>query len=108
MIYEYRVYTIQPGEMAKQHERFAKGSFPLFEKHGMKIVGCWTNLIGGPSNQIIYMLGYEDLAHREKSWASFQADPDWQKITAANASVPPLVAHIENVMLRPTPYSPLK
>ncbi len=108
MIYEYRVYHLLPGGMAKEHERLSKAAFPLFEKHGMKVVGCWTNLIGGASNQIIYMLGYEDLGHREKSWAAFQTDPDWQKEMAASAGVPPFVDHIENVMLRPTPYSPMK
>ena len=108
MIYEYRVYHLVPGGMAKEHERLSKIAFPLFEKHGMRVVGCWTNLIGGSSNEIIYMLGYADLAAREKSWSAFQVDPDWQKEITAAASSAPYVDRIDNVMLRPTAYSPMQ
>ncbi len=108
MIYEHRTYHLVPGGMAKEHERLAKVAFPLFQKHGMTVVGCWTNLIGGSSNEIIYILGYPDLAAREKSWAAFQADPDWQKEIQAASANAPYVDRIDNVILRPTAYSPMK
>ena len=108
MIYEYRVYHILPGQMAREGERLAKVAFPLFQKHGMKVIGAWNPVIGGSSNQLIYMLGYEDLAQRERAWAAFQADPEWQKELSASAGGPPITSHIDNVILRPTAYSPMK
>ena len=108
MIYEYRKYHMLPGGMQKENERLAKVVFPLFQTHGMTVVGCWTNLIGGASNELIYMLGYKDLADRERAWASFQDDPDWKKEIASMAGQPPPVSHIDNVILRPTAYSPMK
>ena len=108
MIYEYRVYTIFPGKMPKINERFAKVTVPLFEKHGIKVVGFWQNAIGGYSNELIYILGFEDLAHREKAMQAFGQDPEWQKARAASEVDGPLVEKITNTILRPTDYSPLR
>ena len=79
MIYEQRVYEALPGKMQALQRRFADHTIRLFEKHGMTVVGFWTNYIGGQSNQLIYMLGYQDLADRERAWAAFSADPEWQE-----------------------------
>ena len=108
MIYEYRVYEAMPGKMAALQRQFAKLTVPLFEKHGMKVVGFWTNYIGGPTNQLIYMLAYKDLADRERAWAEFNADPEWQQVRQGRASDGPLVAGITNAILRPTAFSPLR
>ena len=78
MIFEWRVYEAYPGRMDALNERFAKITLKYFEKHGIKVVGFWTAVIG-TSNVLYYMLAFEDLAHREKAWASFQADPGWAK-----------------------------
>jgi hypothetical protein len=54
----------------------------------------------------VYMLGYPSLGDREKSWAAFQADPDWQQARAASEKTGPLVAKVYSCILRPTAYSP--
>ena len=38
----------------------------LFEKHGMVNVGYWTNAIGGRSDELVYILGFQDLAQRDR------------------------------------------
>jgi NIPSNAP len=52
------------------------------------------------------MLGYPSLGDREKSWAAFQADPDWQRARAESEKNGALVAKTYARILRPTAYSP--
>ena len=41
-----------------------------FEKHGIANVGYWLNSIGGRSDELWYIVGFESLAQREQAWAS--------------------------------------
>lgn len=107
MIYELRVYETVPGRLPALNERFAKHTMGFFKKHGIHIVGFWTEDIG-TSNQLVYMLGYDSLADREKKWASFQADPGWHKVRAESERDGTLVARVRNTLLRPTNYSPMQ
>ena len=107
MIYEMRSYRAMPGRMPDLLKRFDTITLKLFEKHGMTNVGYWVNAIGGRSDELWYILGYENLAAREAAWAAFRADPEWQRAAAASEADGPIVHHIENRMLAPTDFSPL-
>ena len=87
------------------HARFSSHTLRLFEKHGITNIGYWTEVFG-TSNRLVYMLGYPNLGEREKSWAAFQRDPDWQRARAESEKNGPLVAKVYNRVLRPTAYSP--
>ncbi len=104
-VQEMRVYHAMPGRLPDLNARFENHTMRLFEKHGITNVGYWTEDVG-TSNQLVYMLGYDGLGNREKSWAAFGADPDWQKARAASEVNGPLVRMSESSILRPTPYSP--
>jgi hypothetical protein len=108
MIYELRIYTVHPGRMAALQARFRDHTVRLFEKHGMKNIGYWTNIIGGRSDELWYMLGYEDLGHRQRAWAEFAADPEWQKARAESEADGPIVHHFESRLMAPTNFSPLR
>jgi hypothetical protein len=108
MIHELRIYTAESGRMADLLARFRDHTLKLFEKHGMTNVGYWLNSIGGRSDELWYIVGFENLAHREKAWAEFAADPEWKKARAESEANGPLVHHIENRILNPTNFSPLK
>jgi len=108
LIHELRIYTANPGKMPALQARFRDHTLTLFDKHGMTSVGYWTNAIGGRSDELWYILGFTDLAHRERAWAAFAADPEWQAVRAESEKDGPLVHHIENRILAPTNYSPLK
>ena len=109
MIYELREYTASPGRLPKLQARFRDHTLKLFEKHGMTNVGYWTNSVGGSSDQLVYMLAFPDEGARAKSWAAFQADPEWQKVRSeSEADGVPLTHHIVNRLMTPTDYSPLK
>ena len=107
MIHELRIYEAMPGKLPALNDRFAKHTLGFFKKHGIKVLGFWTEDIG-TSNKLVYILSYESLADREKKWSVFQADPDWQKLRAETEKDGPLVARVHNSILRPTSYSPLQ
>ena len=106
MIYELRVYEVVPGRMPALHKRFAETTLALFARHGIKVVGFWTNELGGASNELVYMLAYESLADREQRWTAFANDPEWQQKRAESERDGPIVARLTATILRPTPYSP--
>ena len=107
MIYEYRVYETTPGKLPALNASFRNTTVKLFEKHGLKAIGFWEALVG-TTNELHYILAFEDMAHRERAWAAFQADPEWIAARAEREKDGPLVARVRNTIWRPTDYSPLK
>jgi hypothetical protein len=105
MLYESRIYTAVPGKLAALNERFAKHTMGYFTKHGIGILGFWTDEIG-ISNQLTYILVFDSMADREQKWGAFQADPGWQRVRAETEAAGSLVAQVHNAFMRLTPYSP--
>ena len=107
MIYEYRAYYVVPGRMPDIQNRFASITMDLFKKHGIRVVGFWETVIG-ESNELVYICQYDDLAHRERAWRAFMADPEWQAAKKATEAAGPLVERVFNNIWRPTAFSPLQ
>lgn len=107
MIHELRSYEIVPGRMPAMHARFQNPTLGFFKRHGIRVVGFWEAIIG-TSNVLHYLVQFDDLAHRERAWAAFVADPDWQGVRAESEKDGPIVARIRNEIWRPTPYSPMQ
>jgi hypothetical protein len=109
LIYEWRIYEAYPGRLEALNERFSKITLKYFEKHGIKVIGFWTALVG-TSNILYYLIAFDDLAHRERAWNAFSTDPDWVKARreTEEKSGGPLTERIVNMILKPTDYSPLK
>ena len=105
MIYELRTYETIPGRLPALNERFANHTVGFFERHGIHVVGFWTEEVG-TSNQLVYMLGFDSLADREQKWAAFQSDPDWNRVRSESEVDGPINARVHNRILRPTNYSP--
>lgn len=108
MIHELRIYTAAPGKLPALMSRFRDHTLRIFERHGITNVAYWTNSIGGRSDELWYVLGFEDMAQRDRAWASFQGDAEWQRVRAESERDGSLVHHVENRILRPTDFSPLK
>ena len=107
MIHELRIYEAVPGRLPDLNKRFETITLKLWEKHGIRQVGFWVADIG-TSNELIYLLEWEDLADRERKWAAFQADPEWLEKRAQTEANGPIVARVRNSILRPTPYSKMQ
>ena len=108
MIYELRIYQATQDRLPDLIARFRDHTCALFEKHGLKNVAYWRNTIGGRSDELWYMLAFEDMAQRDAAWRSFASDPEWQKVRAESEQNGPLVAHIENRIMAALDFSPLK
>jgi NIPSNAP len=105
MLYESRIYTAVPGKLPAVNDRFAKHTMDFFKKHGIGMLGFWTDEIG-TSNRLIYILVFDSMADREKKWTAFQADPGWHQVRSETEAAGPIVAHVVNAFMRLTPYSP--
>ena len=104
-IQELRIYDAVPGKLPALHDRFANHTIRMFKKHGMDVVGFWTDEVG-TTNRLVYMLGYPSLADRERSWATFRTDPEWLKALVESEANGALTTKSHSTILRPTPYSP--
>ncbi len=107
MIYESRAYYVNPGRMADVQKRFADVTMRLFAKHGIKVVGFWEPVIG-ESNELVYICAFDDLAHRQRAWDAFQADPEWQAARKASEMNGPLLQRVVNKIWKPTSFSPIQ
>ena len=106
-VFEYRVYETVPGRMPNLHRRFQTITLDYFEKYGIQVVGFWEAL-AGTTNELHYLLRFDDLGHRERAWDAFQSDEGWLKDRAATEADGPIVARVRNQFWRATAYSPLK
>ena len=110
-VYELRTYTTLPGRLPALHKRFAEHTMKLFEKHGMKNEAYWVPTDDERKDTtLIYVISHENEDAAKKSWAAFQADPDWQKARAASeaedAGGKILAKPPERVFMKLTNYSP--
>ena len=106
-LFEYRLYVAAPGKLGALHRRFQTMTLGYFKRHGIGVVGFW-DVVVGTSNELHYIVRYDDMAHRDKAWSAFQADEAWQRDRAETERDGPLVAHVRNQFWRETEYSPLK
>jgi len=100
-IYELRWYRTQVGRAGEWLDLF-KGVMSTREKY-MRRVGLWQTELG-QLNEVVHMWVYRDLNERMTSRAKLGQDPEWQKFIAASA---PLLAHMQAIVLVPTPASPM-
>ncbi len=108
MIYELRIYECLLGRLPNLHARFADHTMKLFEKHGIKNIGYWVTDIGPSSNELTYMVAFEDAGQRSAAWASFRADPEWQRVVEESQRDGLIIQNVRNQILVPTPYSPIQ
>jgi len=109
-VFELRTYQ-SPNEKAGERKitMFGDGEIAIFRKCGMLPVFFGQTIIGANMPNLTYMLAYDDLAARDRTWRAFSADPDWQKLRATpGLSDAEIVNNISNSILRPLPFSPIR
>ena len=108
MIYELRVYHAMPGKLNPLVDRFRKTTVPIWKRHDIRPVGFWTVDIGENTNDLFYMLQWDDLAHRERATAAFQGDKEWIAARDQSEAAGPLISGVTRTLLRPTDFSGLR
>lgn len=108
MIHELRVYHCAQGRLPALHQRFRDVTLDLWKKHGITAVGFWTTVVGTSNQTLTFLLQWESMGERERIWNGFSLDPEWQAARERFEADGPIVARIENQLLEPTAYSPLR
>ena len=107
-VFELRLYTSHSEAAGlKKIEMFEKaGEIALFRRVGLSPIFFGRNLTGPILPSLTYMLGFADIAAREKAWTTFREDPEWTKLsTTAGYTNAEILTTTSNWLLRPTDYS---
>jgi NIPSNAP len=108
-VFELRTYTAPEGKLGDLHKRFRDHTMRIFKKHGMDNVGYWQPQDAPDSqNTLIYVISHQSREAAKKNWADFQADPEWQKVSAESQVNGRIVSKVVSVFMDATDYSPLK
>src|SRR2546422_10345828 len=108
-VFELRTYTANEGKLEALHARFRNHTTKFFKKHGMTNVGYWTpNDAPLSQNTLVYILAFPSREAAQKSWESFNNDPEWNKVKQESEVNGKLVDKVESVYMGPTDYSPMK
>lgn len=105
-VFEQRVLAFDAESKLRQCvEWFADKGMAHMNKHGMFLMGAWETSIG-VAPRLTYMLVFENLAHRERAWASYHTDPDWPGLQAGlYPNGQPLIGQTESALLKGTQFS---
>ena len=109
-VFELRMYESNNSfTLARKIKMFNEGEIGIFKRLGMRPVFYGETLIGARMPNLVYMLGFDNLAAREKLWQAFGADPEWQKLRVQPGfSDAENVSNISNSILRPLPFSDIR
>lgn len=107
-----RVYEIRSYESAteklfanKVHMFNVADEIGLFKKLGFNAVFYASALSGAHMPNLVYMIGFDNIAAREAHWKAFVDSPEWKTMTALPEYKTKNIAHIDSYLLHPTGYS---
>jgi NIPSNAP len=103
MVYELRVYTLQPGKVPEFQALIEQAALPFISKYS-KLVGWWSTEVG-PLNEVVHIWAYEDLNHRARARQAQAEDPQLQ---AFRPKAQAMVVSQYNKILTPASFSPLQ
>ena len=111
-VFELRTYTTNDNKLETLDARFRDHTVGLFSRHGMTNLLYWhpTDPEKGAGKTLIYILAHDSREAATKSWADFQADPEWVKVRTASEEKGKILAKdgVKSVFLKPTDFSKLK
>jgi hypothetical protein len=106
-MFELRTYESPTDQdHLRKVDMFNSGEFDVFEKAGFWQVFYGDTLIGSRLPNLTYMLGFDDLADRNKKWNAFRSAPEWKRLSSSpRYTFEEIVSNVTNVILNPAPYS---
>lgn len=99
MLYEMRVYHVNPGKMQAIQERFKDHVIDLFMKHGMKVTLFWED-IDQASNRLYYVVEHANMEMRNLNYNRFRNDPVWIELKRMTELDGPLVNKQESIFMK--------
>lgn len=81
MFHELRIYIPSPGRLDDLVARIGSDMTPFFERHGFPPrLGQWTAAAGEMTTVFVWLLQWQDLAHRAAAFAGLGADAEWNAL----------------------------
>jgi hypothetical protein len=105
MIVEERIYTIQAGRVPEYLDIYEKMGRELQMRVLGNMLGYFQTEVGEPGSGLVHLWGYADVADRAARRAALAREPAWQDYLKACT---PLIVRIENRLLIPTAFSPIR
>jgi hypothetical protein len=104
MLIEERTYTLHSGKVPEYLRRYEEEGLAIQRPILGNLIGYFSTEFG-TLNQVVHLWGYTDLGERTERRRRLLADEGWKTYAA---SIMPLVLHMENRLLVPAPFSPLR
>ena len=100
MIYELRIYQVGAGRMADMDAMLSRDCTQVFKRHGIPVpCGAWTASAGPRLPAYVWMLAWASLDERNRAWAAFGADAEWQRIRREAHATGELTVRIDTQFL---------
>lgn len=99
MLYELRIYHMNPGKMPIIKDRFKDHVITLFAKHDMKITHFWED-VDEASNRLYYVVEHANMEMRNLNYDRFRSDPEWIEIKRVSELDGPLVNKQESIFMK--------
>lgn len=106
MIYEERTYALKAGAVPRWYELYQEKGLEVQKRILGNLVGYFMTEIG-TLNQIVHIWAYDSMDDRAKRRAALYQDAKWLEFVAA-VGKEGLIVKMENRILIPAPFSPLK
>lgn len=104
MIVDERTYTIHIGKIPAYLKLYQEEGLEIQKKTLGNLIGYFVTEVGQLST-VVHLWAYDSMEDRAKRRAELAANPAWQ---AYLAKMQPLVSVMENRILTPTSFSPLR
>ena len=103
-VFELRTYTTIEGRVQQLVVRHRDGAIPIFEKHGMTVIGFWVAADAPRSTSTLtYILAHESREAAERSWKLFMDDPQRDEYEHEL-----IVDNVQRMFLHATDFSAIK
>ncbi|TFE22711.1 NIPSNAP family protein [Cohnella luojiensis] len=99
MLYELRIYDVNPGKMKVIQERFRDHVIQLFMKHGMIVTHFWEDL-NEANNRLYYIFEHANMEMRNLNYDRFRNDPEWIELKRITELDGPLVNKQESLFMK--------
>ena len=76
MIYDMRIYDLQPGATQTYMDAVREVALPVREDQGIKLAG-WYHTDVGPLHLVVHIWAYRDYTHFEEAREAVRSDPRW-------------------------------
>ena len=100
-IFELRTYeSLNETMLRTKIKMFGSGEIGIFRRCGLDPIFFGEAIVGANQPQLTYMVAFDNQAAREKAWAAFQADAEWQKLRSVpEFAAPGVVINISNSLV---------